>query len=322
MALFESLIPVEWATGVIEAERIPFWAGTVLLLIVSVVTLYLVFRFHHRIRMISDTPTSKIRSAAQGYVELEGEGLLLKGDNRRSPLSGLPCLWYKYKIEKRVVTTDSRGHRQTRWKTIDSGKSESLFLVKDDTGECVIDPEGAEVTPNSSQTWYSVHAGWHGPIPKSGVISFGSKDYRLSESRIDIGADLYLLGRFGSVGGVHDLPNAREELRQILVEWKQDPKKLLQRFDANGDGKIDEQEWGGATKAAKKEVIEMRAEMARQPMTHIIGKPENSRRPFVISTIDQQAMVKRFGYYVGGSVSAFLASGSVVTWLVTVRLGL
>ena len=322
MALFESLIPAEWAIAVIEAERIPFWAGTALLLIVSVVMLYLVFRFHHRIRMISDTPTSKIRSAAQGYVELEGEGLLLKGDNRRSPLSGLPCLWYKYKVEKRVVSTDSKGHRQTRWKTIDSGKSESLFLVKDDTGECVIDPEGAEVTPNSSQTWYSDHAGWHGPIPKSGVISFGSKDYRLSESRIDIGADLYLLGRFGSVGGVHDLPNAREELRQILVKWKRDPKKLLQRFDASGDGKIDEQEWDGAIKAAKKEVIEMRAEMARQPMTHIIGKPENGRRPFVISTIDQHGMIKRFGYYAGGSVAGFLVVGAAVTWLVTVRLGL
>lgn len=322
MALFESFIPPEWAQAVIAAERVPFWAGTLFLLALTTVCFYLIFRFHHRIRMISDTPTSKIRSAAKGYVELEGEGLLMKGSDLRSPLSGLPCLWYRYKIEKRVVTYDSKGNRQTRWKTIDSGLSERLFLVRDETGECVIDPDGAEVTPNSSDTWYSDHAGWQGAIPKSGFITFGSKDYRLSESRIDIGADLYLLGRYASVGGIHDLPNAREELRNILVEWKRDPDGLLQRFDEDGDGSINEQEWAGAIKAAKKEVVELRAEMAAQPTTYIMGKPENSRRPFILSTVNQHAMVKRFGYYAGGAVAAFLLCGAGVTWLVTVRMGL
>ncbi|MCW8825570.1 MAG: E3 ubiquitin ligase family protein [Gammaproteobacteria bacterium] len=322
MALFESLIPPEWAVGVVEAERIPFWAGTTLLLLVTLVSLYLVFRFHHRMRMISDTPTSKIRSAAQGYVELEGEGLLMKGSDLRSPLSGLPCLWYKYKVEKKVVSYDSKGRRQTRWKTIDSGRSESLFLIRDETGDCVIDPDGAEVKPNSSVTWYSDYAGWRGPLPKSGgLISFGGKEYRLSESRIDIGSDLYLLGRFASVGGLHDLPNSREELRQILVEWKRDPKTLLQRFDRDGDGQIDEKEWQATVKEAKKEVAQLRAEMAAQPLTHMIGKPVNSRRPFIISTISQQDMVKRFGYFVGGSAAAFIICGAAATWLLTVRLG-
>jgi len=321
MALFESLIPPEWGQAVLAAERIPFWAATILLLLVALVSLYLIFRFYHRMRMISDTPTSRIRSAAQGYVELEGEGLLMKGDSRRSPLSGLPCLWYKFKIEKRVVSYDSKGHRRTRWKTIDSGQSESLFLVRDDSGECVIDPEGAEVTPNSSNSWYSDHAGWNGPLPRSSFITFGSKGYRLSESRIDIGTDLYLLGRFASVGGVHDLPNAREELRHILVEWKRDPQKLLQRFDDDGDGSIDQQEWQGAIKAAKKKVVQMRAELASGPMTHIIGKPENSRRPFIISTTAQHDIVKRFGYYAGGAIISFFVGGAIVTWLVTVRLG-
>ena len=321
MALFESLIPPEWGQAVLAAERIPFWAATILLLLIDLVSLYLIFRFYHRMRMISDTPTSRIRSAAQGYVELEGEGLLMKGDSRRSPLSGLPCLWYKFKIEKRVVSYDSKGHRRTRWKTIDSGRSESLFLVRDDSGECVIDPEGAEVTPNSSDSWYSDHAGWNGPLPKSSFITFGSKGYRLSESRIDIGADLYLLGRFASVGGVHDLPNAREELRHILVEWKRDPQKLLQRFDDDGDGSIDQQEWQGAIKAAKKKVVQMRAELASGPMTHIIGKPENSRRPFIISTTAQHDIVKCFGYYASGAIISFFVGGAMVTWLVTVRLG-
>ena len=130
MAQFEALIPPEWGEAVITAERLPFWAGTALLIALSLLSLYLIFHFYHRKRVISDTPTSKIRSAAQGYVELEGEGLLLKGDSRRSPISGLSCLWYKFKVEKRVVSYDSNGHRRTRWKTIDRGVSESLFLIR------------------------------------------------------------------------------------------------------------------------------------------------------------------------------------------------
>jgi hypothetical protein len=323
MALFESLIPPQWATAVSEAERLPFWAGTTLLLLATLISLYLVFRFYHRIRMISDTPTSRVRSAAQGYVELEGEGLLLKGDKRRSPLSGLSCLWYRYKIEKKVVSYDSKGQRHTRWKTIDSGMSESLFLLRDETGECVIDPEGAEVTPNSEQSWYSDHAGWHGPLPSGGgFISLGSKEFRLTEARIDIGADLYLLGHFASVGGAQDLPGAREELRQLLVEWKRDPDKLLQNFDHNGDGHIDEQEWAGAIKVAKREVAQLRVELASQPLTHIIGQPEESQRPFIISTVSQHGMIRRFGYYAAAAIAGFLVCGAAASWLLAVRLGL
>ena len=210
------------------------------------------------------------------------------------------------------------------WKTIDSGISESLFLIRDDTGECVVDPEGAEVTPSSSETWYSTHAHWngHGLAPRSRLIPLGSKDYRLSESRVDVGADLYLLGRFASVSGLDDLPNSREELRNILVEWKRNPKKLLQRFDSDGDGRIDEKEWAHAIKVARKEVLELRTEVAKQPMTHIMGRPHNSRRPYIISTISQHDMVKRFALYGAGSILLFLVGGSVVTWLVTIRFGL
>ena len=129
MAQFEALIPPEWGEAVITADRIPFWAGTGLLIVVTLVCLYLIFRFYHRKRLIGDTPTSKIHAAAQGYVELEGEGLLLKGDKRHSPLSGRQCLWYKFKVEKKETSYDSKGHRRTRWKTIDSGVSENLFLV-------------------------------------------------------------------------------------------------------------------------------------------------------------------------------------------------
>lgn len=57
----------------------------------AVITLrlfYLGFRQLHRARLIEDTPTSRIRSAAQGYAELEGRAVAL-GDPLYAPLSGV-----------------------------------------------------------------------------------------------------------------------------------------------------------------------------------------------------------------------------------------
>src|SRR5574340_130547 len=46
---------------------------------------------YRRTRAVADTPTSKVASAAQGYVELIGEGRPLGGAPLLSPLTQLPC---------------------------------------------------------------------------------------------------------------------------------------------------------------------------------------------------------------------------------------
>jgi hypothetical protein len=38
---------------------------------------------------------SRVRSAAQGYVELDGVGMLPPGSTNRSPLTGTPCTWFR-----------------------------------------------------------------------------------------------------------------------------------------------------------------------------------------------------------------------------------
>ena len=59
-----------------------------------------------RLRTIRDTPTSKIASAAQGYVELTGHGRPFGEQPLLGKLSLLPCLWYRYKIERRDSEKD------------------------------------------------------------------------------------------------------------------------------------------------------------------------------------------------------------------------
>ncbi len=60
------------------------------------------WQFVHRLaraRLLGDVPTSRIRSAAQGFVELYG--VLEEGPEGplQAPLTGKPCLWWRYRIE-------------------------------------------------------------------------------------------------------------------------------------------------------------------------------------------------------------------------------
>ena len=99
-----------------------------------------------RLRAVRDTPTSKIASAAQGYVELAGQGQAFGETPLLSKLSLLPCLWYRYKIEQR--TSDNK------WETIDSGESNDSFMLRDDTGLCIVDPEQAEIITRHREQWH------------------------------------------------------------------------------------------------------------------------------------------------------------------------
>src|SRR3989338_5008565 len=90
-----------------------------------------------RLRAIRGTPTSRVASAAQGYVELIGRGQPFGDMPLISKLRQLHCLWYRYKVEQ-------RGSKD-KWQNIESGESRDSFLLRDNTGDCVVDPEHAEI---------------------------------------------------------------------------------------------------------------------------------------------------------------------------------
>ncbi len=92
-----------------------------------------------RVRLIEDTPTSKVASAAQGFVELEGWAQPRTAP-LLSPLSQTPCVWYHSYIE---VTTGKGKNRKTH--TRDVKTSRQPFYLADKTGLCLIDLGKLEV---------------------------------------------------------------------------------------------------------------------------------------------------------------------------------
>ncbi len=168
----------------------------------AALSLFFLIRYFHRARLIEDMPTSKIHSAHQGYVELHGTAKCIDGPEIVAPLTGKSCAWYSYSIEERSQ------HGKRQWQRIEHGTSDFLFLLEDETGSCVIDPDDAEVTPSISKTWYGSNPSRaidrlqvHPAIDViSKVLTNTSAPYRYTEQRINFNESLYALGEFTSIG--------------------------------------------------------------------------------------------------------------------------
>ncbi|MGV6826087.1 MAG: GIDE domain-containing protein [bacterium] len=277
-----------------------------------------------RARNIEDVPTAKIRSAHQGYVELEGQAKAIPDQQVISPLRKIPCCWYRYKIEK---------ERDNKWETIKKGSSDALFLIDDRTGDCVIDPEGADVIPQHKETWHGNHHAFEdiggtdiqrlspGTINIGGFsanISIGSGgDYRYTEETIVAGDFLYAIGLFKSLDDLDHQTNRSEIVRDLLRQWKADASTLMERFDHNRDGKLDEDEWADARRVAQQKAIEIYAET--ETHLHTLSKPLDNSMMFLISSRPQESLVSRYRWQSRGGFLLFLVSGAVATAMISAR---
>jgi len=84
---------------------------------------------------ISDTPTSKIRSAAMGLVELSGAASSTNGLN--SHLNGRPCVFSRLIVEK-------YSRFKKTWIQVGAFDRFSRFHLKDASGRVLVDPSKAD----------------------------------------------------------------------------------------------------------------------------------------------------------------------------------
>lgn len=291
-----------------------FWPAAALLGIFCLVSLVQGFLFLLRKRMIEDIPTSRVRSAAQGYVELEGHCELMDGPPILSPLTGSHCVWYQYSIEERRGSGKNR-----RWVKLESARSSDLFLLVDATGQCVIDPDGACVTAAVNEKWYGPNRDSKPRTTGSHWLIPGGR-YRFREARLHPGDPLYAIGLFETVGGAGSGTDHQNMLRGILREWKADSEMLLQRFDKDRNGEIGLDEWKAVRAAAWQEVLKHHAELQTAEPVHTLTATHDTRRPYLLSALPQFDLVKRYQFYMFALFTLALASGGLVSWMATARL--
>lgn len=255
---------------------------------IGIAALFGWLRAIHHSRLILDTPTSRIASAAQGYIELFGEGKPLSGTPLLSPMNGLPVLWYRLKIEQKSGD---------KWITQSDIESDASFLLDDGSGECAVDPEGAEML-----------------VSREDVER--RDDMRYTQWCLLQRDPIYAIGEFATLGSIDLAHDTAAQVRELLAQWKADRAELLERFDVDGDGEIDLREWELARAEARREVRRQQAELHSAAEAHVLRKPAG-RRLYLISDLDPQQLGRRYQLWGWVFLTAMLAAGGALFWLVT-----
>jgi E3 Ubiquitin ligase len=262
-----------------------FWMLPAVSGLLALAALLACFSRLRRDRFMADTPLVRIRSAAQGYVRIEGIAAQPPGEAMRSPLTGRACVWWDYRVEYK----DQPAQGPTVYRTIEKATSVTPFVLTDADAECLIGPVGAEVTATINDRWRGNTAHPTGlPYFQSGFLVTGTGDYVYHERLISPGSRLSVLGELQSHTefGAVDAKTA-----EILRQWKLNQPALLRRFDRNHDGQIDAAEWDAARAAAR---TEAEAAVVHSPIERVgvVGQSRHGE-PFVIAPLDGRRLVRR-----------------------------
>jgi hypothetical protein len=242
------------------------------------------FRAWRRLRLIEDTPTARVRSMALGRVELQGRaGARVELE---APLTGLPCVFFRYEIDE-----ERRSGRRRSWTTIARGDSNAEgFYLADETGRVLVDPTGAEL---------QLDCDWHATDPtlgprlvqaldRHGIAPDGwlfRKRLRFREWRIATGDPLYVLGVAQPRPGLAE--ERRAKITGRLTALKGDAAAMAE-LDADRDGRVDGDEW----EVARRRVVEAVAG-ERDADRVVVGAAPDRESPFFVSDRPEARVLSR-----------------------------
>ena len=200
----------------------------VLLSIALIFSLFAAIFNYWRLLKITEAPISTIAAAAQGYIELHGVATTLKPF--KTPYHGIPCVWYRASVyANRVENPYSKKVVDNR--LLEYSESDTLFQLKDESGTCMVNPNGAEIIFFEKRT-------------------FVKNEHRYVEEFLPAGKRLYVLGQLDTRHDQVDSEVINKEVRNILADLKTRPQQMLNRYDHNRNGEIDMDEWELARKDA------------------------------------------------------------------------
>ncbi|MFM6929531.1 MAG: hypothetical protein ACKOX6_13770 [Bdellovibrio sp.] len=226
-------------------------------LIIGGVTLYRGLRKFLTKRKVEDLALSKITSAAQGLIEIEGQAWPTA---LRKCIDGRPvCFWSVQVQEYR-----SSG-KNSKWETVYTFETSDDFLALDDTGACLIQPLSAQleisetIIPKNKMSELQLSF-LSDSLPlaaryfQGGGGIFGSlfeNNVRLIEKKILAGAPIYARGHFYTTTehthavAIGDINSYKNQIKKVTSANYQ---KVM--FDSNRDGKISEEELRSGHSAA------------------------------------------------------------------------
>ena len=152
-------------------------------------------------RTVEDVPTSKVKGVFFGLNEVKGS--VMSDAPLQTYLTEKPSVWYEWSISEHWKKTeryrDKDGNQKTRtksgWRKVDSGGSFQSFFLKDDTGELLIEPEGAKVdAPSTMSSSCSPTDPFYYEKGPDRAIAHSTHRRRFSERSLTPNDELYILG--------------------------------------------------------------------------------------------------------------------------------
>jgi hypothetical protein len=237
-----------------------------------------------RLRALEDLPTSHIGTCPQGYSRLEGRAQVFPGKPLFAPVSKRSCCWYRYT----VVTMNDEGQAQSR----ETEETDWSFAMKDATGECVVDPAGAQIIPIHSTRYRDKRQQWH-------------------EEAIFPGDELCVVGHFTTAQSGISEAEVQFRVGELLAEWKRDMKSLLARFPPGHSTTYSEREWDAVRTAARREV---ESTLLHEPPQNRIEKPADGR-PYIISTESPDGLERDLLIWAWIHALFFVAGVAALAWI-------
>ncbi len=105
---------------------------------------------------------------------------------QRAPLTGEPCVWWYFAIDEQIRNGKNNQRWRSRWK---KPVAPALLCLNDGTGDCLIDPQGAQVFPTDQHGWYGSTRHAAAALPRQNILQSmlsGVKRYRYTEQRLHV----------------------------------------------------------------------------------------------------------------------------------------
>lgn len=240
-----------------------------LLYLAIAANLFVAYVNYKRLVKISVAPTSTIAAAAQGYIQLQG--IAQTAQPFTTPNLRFSCVWYRAWTYAHFCD-DPLSKRPTDVRLLDFEVSDQAFQIKDKTGVCIIQPDGAEVM---------------GVIKREAI----KNNHRYVEEFLPAGKQLYVIGHLDSRQMHYTAEAVHHEVGEVLKNWKASPDKRLKKFDQDDNGEIDAQELQYVRAAAKLEVTARH--LVKNHLVYTLTKPTD-KQIFLIAAMSPQALSRQY----------------------------
>jgi hypothetical protein len=122
-----------------------------------------------------------------------------------------------------------------------------------------------------------------------------------------------VIGRFGTHAAAAGRDLAAEQA-ELLAQWKSDQAALVERFDADRDGRVSLAEWERAREAARREVADRTPAAPATPSLHVLSRPDGDQ-PYLIAAFPERDVARRYRRRAIAAFVVFLAATVALGWL-------